>query len=40
MSRVTFLYVFVMVVVQWLTLLLRIREFPSSNLGSETGYHD
>jgi predicted Zn-dependent protease len=28
------------VVVELLTLLLRIREFPSSNLGPETGYPD
>jgi hypothetical protein len=27
-------------VVEWLTLLLRIREVPGSNLGSETGYTD
>jgi hypothetical protein len=26
------------VVVEWLTLLLRIREVASSNLGPETGY--
>jgi hypothetical protein len=26
------------VVIEWLTLLLRIWEVPSSNLGSETGY--
>jgi hypothetical protein len=28
------------VVVEWLIFLLRIREFPGSNLGSETGYPD
>jgi hypothetical protein len=28
------------VVVEWLTLLLRIRKVPSSNLGTETGYLD
>jgi hypothetical protein len=28
------------VVVEWLTLLLRIREVPGTNLGSETGYPD
>jgi hypothetical protein len=28
------------VAVQWLTLPLRIREVPDSNLGPETGYHD
>jgi hypothetical protein len=28
------------VVVEWLTLLLRIREVPGSNLGPETGYSD
>jgi hypothetical protein len=28
------------VVVEWLTLLLRIRETPGSNLGPETGYRD
>jgi hypothetical protein len=28
------------VVVKWLTLLLRIREIQSSNLGTETGYPD
>jgi hypothetical protein len=27
-------------VVEWLTLLLRIREVPRSNLGPETGYPD
>jgi hypothetical protein len=27
-------------VVEWFTLLLRIREVPGSNLGSETGYTD
>jgi hypothetical protein len=27
-------------VVEWLALLLRIREVPASNLGSETGYPD
>jgi hypothetical protein len=27
------------VLVQWLTLLLRIRKVPGSNLGPETGYH-
>jgi hypothetical protein len=26
------------VVVEWLTLLLPIREVPGSNLGSDTGY--
>jgi hypothetical protein len=26
------------IVVEWLTLLLRIPEFPGSNLGPETGY--
>jgi hypothetical protein len=26
--------------VEWLALLLRIREFPGSNLGPETGYPD
>jgi hypothetical protein len=25
---------------EWLTLLLRIREVPGSNLGLETGYPD
>jgi hypothetical protein len=28
------------VVVEWLTLLLRIRGFPVSNFGPETGYPD
>jgi hypothetical protein len=28
------------VVVKWLTLLLRIREVPFSNLDMETGYSD
>jgi hypothetical protein len=28
------------VVVEWLILLLRIREITGSNLGSETVYHD
>jgi hypothetical protein len=28
------------VVVEWLTLLLRIREVPGSNLGPDTGYPD
>jgi hypothetical protein len=28
------------VVVEWLTLLLRIREAPGSNLGPEIGYSD
>jgi hypothetical protein len=28
------------VVVKWLTLMLRIREFPGSNLGPKTGYSD
>jgi hypothetical protein len=28
------------VVVEWLTLLLRIRKVPGLNLGSETGYPD
>jgi hypothetical protein len=28
------------VVVEWLTLLLRIRKVPASNLGPETGYPD
>jgi hypothetical protein len=27
-------------VVEWLTLLLRICEFPGSSLGPETGYPD
>jgi hypothetical protein len=27
-------------VVKWLTLLLRIREVPGSNLGPEAGYPD
>jgi hypothetical protein len=27
-------------VVEWLTLLLRIREVSGSNLGPETGYLD
>jgi hypothetical protein len=26
--------------VKWLTLLLRIRKVPASNLGIGTGYHD
>jgi hypothetical protein len=26
------------VVVEWITLMLRIREVPGSNLGPETGY--
>jgi hypothetical protein len=26
------------VVVEWLTILLHIREVPDSNLGPETGY--
>jgi hypothetical protein len=26
------------VVVEWITLLFRIREVPCSNLGPETGY--
>jgi hypothetical protein len=26
------------VVVEWLTLLVRIREVPASNIGQETGY--
>jgi hypothetical protein len=28
------------VLVEWLTLLLNIREIPGSNLGPETGYPD
>jgi hypothetical protein len=28
------------VVVEWLPLLLYIREFPGSNLGPETGYSE
>jgi hypothetical protein len=28
------------VVVEWLTLLLRNRVVPGSNLGSETGYSE
>jgi hypothetical protein len=28
------------VVVEWLTFLLRIKEIPGSNLGSETGNPD
>jgi hypothetical protein len=28
------------VVVEWLTLLLRILEDPDSNIGPETGYND
>jgi hypothetical protein len=28
------------VVVEWLTLLLRIQQVPGSNLGLETGYPD
>jgi hypothetical protein len=28
------------VVVEWLTLLLRIRKLSGSNLGPETGYPD
>jgi hypothetical protein len=28
------------VVLEWLTLLLRIREIPGPNLGTETGYTD
>jgi hypothetical protein len=28
------------VVVKWLTLLLRIRDFSGSNLGPETGFPD
>jgi hypothetical protein len=28
------------VVVEWLTLLLRIREVPASNLDLETGYSE
>jgi hypothetical protein len=28
------------VVVEWLTLLLRIREISGSNLGPKTGYPD
>jgi len=28
------------VVIEWLTILLRIREVPGSNLGPETGYPD
>jgi hypothetical protein len=28
------------VVIEWLTLLLRIREVPISNVGPETGYPD
>jgi hypothetical protein len=28
------------VVVDWLTILLHIREFPASDLGPETGYDD
>jgi hypothetical protein len=28
------------VVVEWLTILLRIREVPDSNLGPETNYPD
>jgi hypothetical protein len=28
------------VVVQWLTILLRIREVPGSDLEPGTGYHD
>jgi hypothetical protein len=27
-------------VVEWLALMLRIREVPTSNLSSEIGYHD
>jgi hypothetical protein len=27
-----------LVVIEWLALLLRIREFPRSNLGPETGF--
>jgi hypothetical protein len=28
------------IVVEWLTLLLRIRKVPVSNIGPETGYAD
>jgi hypothetical protein len=28
------------IVVEWLTLLLRIREVPGSNLGPQTGHTD
>jgi hypothetical protein len=28
------------VVVEWLTILLRFREFPGSNPGPKTGYAD
>jgi hypothetical protein len=28
------------VVIEWLILLLRIREIPGSNLGQGTSYHD
>jgi hypothetical protein len=28
------------IVIEWLTLLIRIREFPVSNLWPETGYPD
>jgi hypothetical protein len=33
-------YMTLNVVVEWLTLLLRIREVPFSNLDTETGYSD
>jgi hypothetical protein len=28
------------VMIEWLTILLRIREVPGSNFGQETGYPD
>jgi hypothetical protein len=33
-------FVCVHVVIEWLALLLRIREVPGSNLGPESGYPD
>jgi hypothetical protein len=33
-------YVSSNVAVEWLAILLRIQEFPSSNLSPETGYPD
>jgi hypothetical protein len=35
-----FAYNTVIVVVKWLTILLRIREVPDSNTGPQTGYPD
>jgi hypothetical protein len=39
-SSLLFIYLKPNVVAEWLTLLLRIRQVPVSNLGPDTGYRD